>query len=133
MSAAIASSRSPSRTASAMKGSSSTISTRMLRCYEPAPVVAVSKTGYVPATPRFLEWRHDLQQASANSVAADSDSLDPCHRPARRHRGDRRPRLPVIGVVVVVVVVDDGRADGHGVGTWAGRGPDRTVAGPGRP
>ena len=45
MSAAIASRRSPSRMASAMKGSSSTISTRIRpRCYEPAPIAGISKS-----------------------------------------------------------------------------------------
>src|SRR3954447_17085571 len=67
MSAAIASRRRPSRMASAMKGSSSTIKTRMLRCYEVAHIVGISKTTYVPATPRCLQWRHDLPRTSTNS------------------------------------------------------------------
>ena len=57
---------------------------------EPAHFVGISKTGYVPATPRCLEWRHDLPQASTNNDPSDSDSPDPCRRPAGRHRGDRR-------------------------------------------
>ena len=74
----------------------------MLRCYEPAHIVGVSKTAYVLATPRCLEWRRDLQRTSTNNDPPDSDSQDPCRRPARRHRGDRRsPRLPVAGVLVL--------------------------------
>jgi hypothetical protein len=34
---------------------------------EPAHIVGVSKTAYVLATPRCLEWRRDLQRASTNS------------------------------------------------------------------
>ncbi len=69
----------------------------MLRCYELAHVVGISKTTYVLATPRCLDWRHDLQRTSTNNDPSDSDSQDPCRRPASRHRGDRRsPRLPVL-------------------------------------
>src|SRR5919201_319173 len=128
----------------------------MRRCYELARFVGISKTPYVLATPRFLEWRHDLPRTSTNNDASashtindpsDSDSQDPSRRPARRHRGDRRPRLPVAGVLVL-----DGRitprrpsqrapwrawrsAAQHGVaGTWPSRvRPDRTVAGPTQP
>src|SRR6266536_2063922 len=102
MSAAIAARRRPSRMASAIKGSSSTINTRMLRCYELAHLVGISKTTYVLATPRFLEWRHDLPRTSTNHDPSDSDSQDPCRRPASRHRGDRRsPRLPAAGVLAL--------------------------------
>ena len=81
----------------------------MLRCYEPAHIVGVSKTAYVLATPRCLEWRRDLQPTSTNNDPPDPDSQDPCRRPARRHRGDRRsPRLPVAGVLVL-----DGAASRH--------------------
>ena len=74
----------------------------MLRCYEPAHIVGVSKTAYVPATPRCLEWRRDLQPTSTNSAPPDPDSQDPCRRPARRPRGDRRsPRPPVAGVLAL--------------------------------
>ena len=70
----------------------------MPRCYELAHVVGISKTRYVLATRRCLEWRHDLRQTSTNNDPSDSDSQDPCRRPAGRHRGDRRsPRLPVAG------------------------------------
>src|SRR4051812_46869109 len=100
MSAAIASRRRPSRMASAMYGSSSTSSTRMLRCYELAHIADISKTAYGPATPRCLEWRHDLQQTGADKGRPASQ--DPCLRPAGRHSGDRRgPWLPVAGVVVL--------------------------------
>src|SRR3954451_16939264 len=103
MSAAIASRRRPSRMASAMKGSSSTIKTRMLRCYEVAHVVGISKTGYVPATPRCLDWRYELLPPTAtNNDPSDSDSQEPCHRLVDRHRGDRRTsRLPLAGIVVL--------------------------------
>ena len=78
----------------------------MLRCYEPAHIVGISKTTYVLATPRCLDWRHDLQRTSTNNDPSDSDSQDPCRRPARRHRGDRRgPRLPVAGVLVLSISV----------------------------
>ena len=74
----------------------------MLRCYEPAHIVGVSKTAYVLATPRCLQWRRDLQPTSTNSDPPDSDPQDPRRRPARRHRGDRRsPRPPVAGVLVL--------------------------------
>ena len=74
----------------------------MLRCYEPAHIVGISKTTYVLATPRCLEWRRDLQRTSTNNDPSDPDSQDPCRRPAGRHRGDRRsPRLPVAGVLVL--------------------------------
>jgi hypothetical protein len=46
--------RRPSRIASAIRGSSSTINTRTLRCYEPAHIVGISKTAYVLATPRSV-------------------------------------------------------------------------------
>src|SRR5919106_2980772 len=118
----------------------------MLRCYELAHVVGISKMTYVLATPRCLEWRHGLPRTSTNNDPSDSDPQDPRRRPASRHRGDRRPRLPVAGVLVL-----DGRithrpasqrapwcawrrAAQHGVARiWPSRRPDRTVAGPGRP
>src|SRR4051812_41613798 len=63
MSAAIASRRRPSRMASAMYGSSSTINTRMLSmfpagAYRLAHIAGVSKDRYVLATPRRLVLRH---------------------------------------------------------------------------
>ena len=74
----------------------------MLRCYEPAHIVGISKIAYVLATPRCLEWRRDLPRTSTNNDPPDSDSQDPCRRPAGRHRGDRRgPRQPVAGVLVL--------------------------------
>jgi hypothetical protein len=61
-----------------------------------AHIVGISKTAYVLATPRCLEWRHDLQRTSTNNDPSDSDSQDPCRRPAGRHRGGRRiARQPV--------------------------------------
>ena len=69
---------------------------------EPAHIVGVSKTTYVLATPRCLDWRRGLQQTSTSNAPSDSDSQDPCRRPASRHRGDRRsPRLPVARVLVL--------------------------------
>ena len=69
---------------------------------EPAHIVGVSKTTYVLATPRCLDWRRDLQQTSTNNAPSDSDSQDPCRWPASRHRGDRRsPRLPLARVLVL--------------------------------
>ena len=68
---------------------------------EPARIVGISKTTYVLATPRCLDWRHDLPRTSTSNDPSDSDPLDPCRRPASRHRGDRRPRLPVAGVLVL--------------------------------
>src|SRR3954453_24247048 len=116
MSAAIASRRRPSRIASAIRGSSSTSSTRTLGCYEPAHIAGVSKTAYVPATPRCLEWRRDRQPTSTNDDRSGSDSQTPGHRPGRRDRGDRGPRLPVTGVVVADgVLVADGALVVHGV------------------
>ena len=55
----------------------------MLRCYERAHIVGISKTAYVPATPRCLDWRHDLQRTSTNHDPSDSDPLGPGRRPAR--------------------------------------------------
>src|SRR5436190_15265445 len=100
---------------------------------EPARFVRISKTAYVPATPRCLEWRHGLPRSGTKNDPSDSDSVDPSRRPARRHRGDRRiPRLPVAGVVVLD---RHGRSESgaqHGVaGTWSSRvRPNGTVAGP---
>src|SRR6188768_4166572 len=68
---------------------------------EPAHIVGISKTAYVLATPRCLEWRRDPPRTSTTGDPSDSDSLDPCRRPARRRRGDRRPRPPVAGVLVL--------------------------------
>ena len=77
---------------------------------ELAHIVGVSKTAYVLATPRCLQWRCDLQQTSTNNDPSDADSQDPCSRPAGRHRGDRRsPRLPVAGVLVLDGRITDRR------------------------
>src|SRR4051812_31926063 len=75
---------------------------------EPTHIVGISETAYVPATPRFLEWRHDLQPAgTTTNDPPDSDSQAPCRRPAGRHRSARRsPRLPVGGVLVLDRVLD---------------------------
>src|SRR3954453_17444197 len=106
----------------------------MLRCYEVAHIVGISKTGYVPATPRCLEWRHDLPRTSTNNDPPDSE--DPARESAHRHHGDRRsPRLPVAGVLALCGRTT--RRPGawrnaleHGVaGIWPGRvRPHRTVA-----
>jgi D-alanyl-D-alanine carboxypeptidase (penicillin-binding protein 5/6) len=39
----------------------------MRRCYGLAHIVGISKSAYVPATPRCLQWRRDLQATSTNS------------------------------------------------------------------
>ena len=44
----------------------------MLRCYEPAHIVGISKTPYALATPRCLEWRHDLPRTSTNNDPSDA-------------------------------------------------------------
>ena len=93
---------------------------------EPAPIVGVSKTTYVLATPRRLDWRRGLQQTSTSNAPSDSDSQDPCRRPATRHRGDRRsPRPPVARVLVLDAVL-------HGVlvldGPCRRRCPRRSTA-----
>ena len=68
----------------------------------PAHIVVISKTGYVLATPRCLEWRHALPGTGTNNDSWNSDSLDPCRRRAGRRRGDRLSgRLPVARVLVV--------------------------------
>ena len=63
----------------------------MLRCYEPAHIAGVSKTAYVPATPRCLQWRRDLQRASTNSAPPDPDSQDAAS-PACSSSSGRSPR-----------------------------------------
>src|SRR6202043_3334066 len=73
MSAAIASRRRPSRIASAIRGSSSTSSTRTLRSKQPVDIVGVSKIAYVLATRRWLKWRRDLQRASTNDIPSYID------------------------------------------------------------
>src|SRR5436305_15277938 len=103
MSAAIASRRRPSRMASAMKGSSSMISTRTLGCYEQGRIAGVSEIAYVPATSRCLQWLHDQQENDTSSDPADpgaEDARGPAHR-GRRHRHRRNPRLEVRGMAVL--------------------------------
>ena len=77
----------------------------MLRCYEPAHIVGVSKTAYVLATPRCLEWRRDLQRnqheqrpvgsgfagsvspaCSSSSRRSPQPSATSCRRPRPRRR-----------------------------------------------
>ena len=71
---------------------------------------------------------------STNNDPSDSDSQDPCRRPARRHRGDRRsPRLPVAGVLVLdgrspSTPIDDPRREHRGaLGEAGGAVPDGTT------
>jgi hypothetical protein len=55
--------------ASARQGSSSTINTRTsCRCYEPGHIVGISKTRYVLATPRCLDWRHGLLRSEGSVI-----------------------------------------------------------------
>ena len=60
----------------------------MLRCYELAHIVGISKTTYVLATPRCLDWRRDLQRTSTNNDPSDSDS-----------------RILVAGLLVVIAAI----------------------------
>jgi hypothetical protein len=84
---------------------------------ELAHIVGISKTPYVLATPRCLEWRCDLQATRTNNDPSDPDSLDPRRRAAGRCRNDRRGRRPpvtgilVLGGTLVVagILVPDGR------------------------
>src|SRR5258708_1707418 len=70
----------------------------MLRGYELAHIVGISKTAYVLATLRFLDWRHDLQRTSTKNDP--SDSQDPCRRlPRPDRRGMRRLRRLEIRLV----------------------------------
>ena len=87
---------------------------------EAARFVGVSKTAYVPATGRCLQWRHDLRQRSTS------------RRSAGRRRGDLGSRrLPAVGVVARGVA--DRRASRLAV-TRAGRvlhrGRSRIEVGP---
>src|SRR3981081_213870 len=70
----------------------------MLRCYELAHIVGISKIAYVLATPRCLQWRRDLQANSANSsppCPIDRPPRPLClHRMSttlQRHRGRTTP------------------------------------------
>src|SRR5215218_4636117 len=95
----------------------------MLRGYELAHIVAVSKIAYVLATPRCLQWRRDPQQTGTSNEPADPDSQALCRRRARRHRGDRgSARLRVAGVVVL-----DGAVALHGVLAVVGRSSRRPL------
>src|SRR5919201_3145806 len=96
----------------------------MLGCYELAHIVGISKTAYVLATPRCLEWRHGLPSTSTNNAPSDADSQGPCRGPARRHRGDRRiPRLQGAGVLVL-----DGLVTHRRPSRWAPRFAWRSAA-----
>ena len=70
----------------------------MLRCYEPAHIVGVSKTAYAPATPRCLDWRRDLQRTSTNDDPPDPDSQAPsspaCWSSSRRSPRSLGDQLP---------------------------------------
>ena len=88
----------------------------MLRCYEPAHIVGVSKTAYVLATPRCLQWRRDLQPTSTNNDPVGSGfagsaspacsslsrrSPQPSARSRRRPRPRRRTTIHVLDVAPV--------------------------------
>jgi hypothetical protein len=69
----------------------------MLRGYEPAHIVGVSKTAYVLATPRCLDWTHDLQQTSRNHYRGDGQNYGgrDKRRSPKKHRcsgSSSRPR-----------------------------------------
>jgi hypothetical protein len=74
---------------------------RQARHRPPACFVGVSKTPYVLATPRRPDCGRALSRTSTSNVPPDSESLDPCRRLAGRHRGGRRARPPVAGVLVL--------------------------------
>ena len=63
----------------------------MLRCYEPAHIVGVSKTAYVPATPRCLEWRRDLQPSEHEQRPAGSGFAG-CASPSCSSSSRRSPQ-----------------------------------------
>jgi len=93
------------------KGSSARINTRMRRrCYESGHIAGISKTGYVPATPRCLDCRHDLPPTSTNSSPVAGLLLGP-----RRTRGTARGAVPAAA----------GRRGPESVNrtTWAQAGP----------
>src|SRR5438034_2012184 len=50
---------------------------------EPAHIVGVSKTAYVRATPRCLEWRRDLRRTGTNSCAANATAPAASEEPVR--------------------------------------------------
>src|SRR4051812_36998501 len=82
----------------------------MPRGYELAHIVGISKTPYVLATPRCLDWRGVLQRTSTTSGQGDPDSQPPRRRPAPQRGDRRRRRLCVAGVLVVDgVLAPDGR------------------------
>ena len=67
----------------------------MLRCYEPAHIVGISKTAYGPATPRCLDWRHDRAAPTRRILVAGlvvGSRRSP--RPRLPGAGLRRPRRP---------------------------------------
>ena len=49
----------------------------MPRCYEPAHIAGISKTAYVLATPRRLDWRHDPTANQHGRRPAGSGSAGP--------------------------------------------------------
>ncbi|MDL4816509.1 hypothetical protein [Actinomadura opuntiae] len=67
----------------------------MLQGYEPPHIVCVSKTAYVPATPRRLHWQHGSDPAIGANLETPILHI-PYRRPDSRHSGVRRgPRLSV--------------------------------------
>ena len=96
MSAAMASRRRPSRMASAMKGSSSTISTRMLPMLRTAHIAGICKAAYALATAACLEWQDASPHSSTKNNPLDLDD----RRDRPRDRG-RRHRHPCISDILV--------------------------------
>ena len=81
----------------------------MLRCYEPAHIVGISKTAYVLATPRCLEWRRDLQRTSTKPTIPDPrDSSSPRCRVAAACSSSSRRSPRRLGYQSPATVVLDG-------------------------
>ena len=104
MSAAIASRRRPSRTASAMRVWSSTSSTRSAPMLRAGAYRGRTKTAYALATRRCLQWRRDPGLVSDNTAPPDPGSPAHGRRPARRPRGDRGSRRPPVAGVLAVAL-----------------------------
>src|SRR6476469_2653926 len=105
----------------------------MLRCYGRTHVVGISKTAYMPVTPRCLDWGRGLQPTSTTTDPTDSDSQEARRRPTtcRRHGDRQMPWLPVAGVLVITGWAPwcaSPSAAQHGLaGAWPGRRPSRAV------
>ena len=86
----------------------------MLRCYEPAHIAGVSKTAYVPATPRCLHWRRDARRRSAPAALVGIVAAARLCSGRRPRRCDvaRRPRPRRSTSLAASAVSPLGEADG---------------------